>query len=102
VTSSCRLSEQCQEATRPVRGGGRVYVDGCGLRTGTLRTECDDHRTHDRPDHDALGWAGLVFVSHCLMPDRAIARLQRAIALRSTGIRNGSPRLFQVGAVAMA
>jgi hypothetical protein len=36
------------------------------------------------------------------MPDRATARLQRAIALRQTGIRNGSPRLFQLGAAAMA
>jgi hypothetical protein len=36
------------------------------------------------------------------MPDRATARLQRAIALRKTGIRNGAPRLFQPGAAAMA
>jgi len=36
------------------------------------------------------------------MPHRATARLQRAIALRQTGIRNGSLRLFQLGAAAMA
>ena len=102
MTSSRRLSEQRQEGTRPLRGHGRVCVDGYGLRTGTLRTRCDDHQIHDRSDHDALGWAGLLFVRHCLMPDRATARLRRAITFRRTGIRNGSPRLFQVGAVAMA
>jgi hypothetical protein len=101
VTSNCRLSEQSQEGTRPVRGSGRACVDACGLRTGTLRAGCDDHRMHDRPDH-ALGWAGLAFVRLCLMPDRETARLQHVIALRRTGIRNGSPRLIQLGAVAMA
>jgi hypothetical protein len=102
VTPNCRLSEQRQEGTRPVRGRGRVCVDDCGSRPGLLRTSCDDRRIHDRSDHDALGWAGLVFVSYCLMPDRATARLQRAITLRGIGIRNGSARLFQVGAIAMA
>ena len=83
MTSDCRFSEQRLEGTRPVRGSGCACVDACGIRAEALR-------------------AGLAFVSLCLMPDRATARLQRAIALRQTGIRNGSPRLFQLGAAAMA
>ena len=82
------------EGTRPVRGSGRACVDAYGIRAEALRAGCDDHRIHDRPDY-ALGWAGLAVVSLCLMPDRATA-------LRQTGIRNGSPRLFQLGAAAMA
>ena len=101
MTSNCRLSEQRQERTRPMRGSGRACVDAYGLRAEILRAGCDDHRIHDRPDH-ALAWAGLAFVSLCLMTDRATARLQRAIALRKAGIRTGSPRLFQLGAAAIA
>ena len=101
MTSDCRFSEQSLEGTRPVRGSGRACVDACGIPAEAVRVGCDDHRIHDRPDY-ALGWAGLAFVSFCLMPDRATARLQRAIALRKTGIRTGSPRLFQLGAAAMA
>jgi hypothetical protein len=101
MTSDCRFSEQRLEGTRPVRGSGRACVDACGIPAEAVRAGRDDHRIHDRPDY-ALGWAGLAFVSLCLMPDRATARLQRAIALRQTGIRTGSLRLFQLGAAAMA
>jgi hypothetical protein len=101
MTSDCRFSEQRLEGTRPVRGSGCACVDACGIRAEAPRARCDDHRIQDRPDY-ALGWAGPAFVSLCLMPDRATARLQRAIALRETGIRNGSRRLFQLGAAAMA
>jgi hypothetical protein len=99
MTSDCRFSEQRLEGTRPVRGGGRACVDACGIRAEALRAGCDDHRIHDRPDH-ALGWAASLSLAFASW--RTVQRLVCNAPLRQTGIRNGSPRLFQLGAAAMA